>query len=320
MRKIFVLLILLLIPAVLAACGEDKPAAAPEETSATGAVTTLPETDPSTEPQTSELTAAPTSDITSQHTSAEQTQPRTAAPTVTSAPAASVTQAASITSTAAPKLPSTKAEILAKYSAVMDKAKAEKIAFKKVQYQEVPQDKREASGAVTGILGSFIDQLFTGKAKAEKNPAIGAKGGDMNDFPVVNAAKGCYLTDVGLIKSASAKKLANGNTQLKITLKDEKNAQPYWSAKKGDSVGGVFDLARKEDFDETLASLPINDPYYDITYYDCTAVLEYDARGAFVRLEQTTYGLADAGFKTLLFGTPNTLKFVVVDITIITTQ
>ncbi|MDR3314057.1 MAG: hypothetical protein LBS96_06325 [Oscillospiraceae bacterium] len=216
---------------------------------------------------------------------------------------------------AAAKTP-TNADYLALYTEIMNTAKREKIAFKKVQYQEAPKEKRNANGRAVKILEPFLGVMFTSKDKAEKNPVIAPAGGSMEDFPVVQSEKGCYLTDASWVKSAGIKTLANGNTQLTLVLKDEKNAEPYWWTKRGNSLGGVFDFARKQDFDDALASMPIQNPQYDLNYYDCTAILEYNRANKFVRLEQYTHGLAVASFTVL--GGRNELQFVVDDTTVIT--
>ncbi|MDR1733801.1 MAG: hypothetical protein LBR73_02855 [Oscillospiraceae bacterium] len=209
-----------------------------------------------------------------------------------------------------------KAQVLANYTEVMNAAKANKPAYCKIQYQSVPKAQRKADGFATTILEPFIDILFVTKAQAEKKPIVREAGSDMVDFPCVNAEKGCYVTDTKLLKSAKAEETASG-IRLTLVFKSETNAEPYYASHKANSIGGVFEFARKADFDEALASMPIQDPQYDITYYDCTAVLDYDpAAGRILRLTQTTYGKAEASFAFL--GGRNTLSFVVVDTTEIT--
>jgi TolA-binding protein len=226
--------------------------------------------------------------------------------TQTSTTQETTTQTPATTKTA---LPQTNAQILAQYTEVMNRAKREKIRFTKVQYQDAPKAQREADGAAVKILEPFLGVLFTSEKDARKSPYV---GNDPAEFPVVQSEKGCYITDVNIIKSAKAEQLPGGNIRLTIVLKDQQNAQPYWAAHEANGIGGMFDLARKEDFDEALAGMPISDPQYNLTYYDCTAVLEYNpASGLPVNLYQTTYARAEASFAFL--GGRNSLRFVVVD-------
>jgi hypothetical protein len=279
MKKVALLLALGLL--LLSACGAPEPVIAP-----TAATTAQSTTVTAIAPTTAPITAVTTTQI----TTTEQT---------------SATQI----DTTKPALPESKSEILAQYTDVMNRAKREKIRFTKVQYQDAPKAQREADGAAVKILEPFLGVLFTSEKDARKNPY---SGNDPAEFPVVQSEQGCYITDVNLIKSAKAEQLPGGNIRLTIVLRDQQNAQPYWAAHEGNGIGGMFDLARKEDFDEALASMPISDPQYNLTYYDCTAVLEYNpASGLPLNLNQTTYARAQASFAFL--GGRNSLRFVVVD-------
>jgi hypothetical protein len=244
--------------------------------------------------------AAQTAQAATQITQTEQAESNTAAATSAQTAVTTVTES---------DLPQGKVAILEKYTAVMNKAKRERPSFSKIQYQDAPKTLREADGLATKILEPFIGLLFTAEKDARKNPY---NGNDPDEFPVVKSAKGCYITDARRVKSATAQRLPNGLVRLTIILIDQENAQPYWAAGEANGIGGMFDLARKEDFDAALQSMPIENPQYALHYYDCTAALEYDAENErAVRLDQTTYARAIASFSFL--GKNNELRFVVVD-------
>mgnify|MGYP000482468389 CR=1 FL=1 len=105
-----------------------------------------------------------------------------------------------------------KAEILALYTTVMNKAKAGKPGFKKVEYQEITK-KEFDSNAVNWVLDQ-AGNYMTSPEKANANPAINQKGGDMTWFPVYNGSAGCLIAQGDAdkaIQSASCTKLDNGN-------------------------------------------------------------------------------------------------------------
>ncbi|MDR1408700.1 MAG: hypothetical protein LBJ12_00170 [Oscillospiraceae bacterium] len=311
MKKITAIALLFVLIFSPAACGKAVDTTA----DATAASDTVSQTQSELPSETLRPALGTAQEETTPKPSRQETQ--ATKPAVTTTPASAATTLAP-TTVPKPALPNTKAEILAQYTKIMNQAKAEKPAFTKIQYQDLPKDKRHADGLATSVLSQFIDQMFTSEKDARNNPTTHAKGNDMQDFPVVQSEKGCCLTDANLIKSATLTQ--NGGTRkIRIVLKDEKNAGPYWATKKGDSIGGIFDLARKEDLDDALKSIPvIREPQYSLTYYDCTAELEYDtATGHIISLKQTTHALADASFKMF---SKNTLDFVVDDYTIITVR
>jgi len=198
--------------------------------------------------------------------------------------------------------PSGKAEILALYTEVMNKAKEDKPAYKKYEYQEVPGDElnrviKRGKGAVSAAL-AVANTLMTSESKAKASPEVSAKGSDMRWFPVYNNARGCLVTDTGAIKSASCEKLANGNYKITITLYEEQDPEPAGSASVAPSnTGGMFYPLSKADIDATIESLPgVTVDYYGFFMHDCTAVLEFDpATKHIVYLDQTMTARVEMG-------------------------
>lgn len=198
------------------------------------------------------------------------------------------------------KLPETTEEILAAYAAVMNQAKTDKPGFNKVEYQVLPDD--AASRNITqgktllNLVLPLAENFMTTEEKATANPEVREKGGDMRWFPVYKSPKGCILTDVNAIKSASAKQLPNGNYQLTIILKSEKNPEPVadGSSTSPSNTGAMFSPLSKNDIDKELngdfVSAVVKNIKYELTYHDCKAVLTYDPKTNHVTgLEQYSY-------------------------------
>ncbi|MEE1503122.1 MAG: hypothetical protein UGF89_02615, partial [Acutalibacteraceae bacterium] len=190
-------------------------------------------------------------------------------------------------------------EVLEIYTTLMNKAKKDKPGYKKVEYQELPDDEQnrvitEGSGLIGTLLG-LVDKLdlMTSEADATANPEIVEKGGDMRWFPVYKCEKGCYLTDVSAIESTSYEDLGNGKAIITIELKDEQNPEPMaeGATTSPSKVGAMFSPLSKKDIDNTLnggvVSAVVRDITYSLTYHDCKAIVEYDTKtNEIIKLEQ----------------------------------
>ncbi len=198
------------------------------------------------------------------------------------------------------KLPETTEEILAAYTAVMNQAKADKPSFNKYEYQQLPDD--EASRKVTqgktlvNTVLPLAEHFMTTEEDAKAEPEFREKGGDMRWFPVYKSPKGCILTDASAIKSASAKQLPNGNYQLTIVLKSEKNPEPCadGASTSPSKTGAMFSPLSKADIDKELngdfVSAVAKNIVYNLTYHDCKAVLTYNPKtNQVIELEQLSY-------------------------------
>jgi len=209
-------------------------------------------------------------------------------------------------------MPKTNAQILAAYTAVMNKAKTDKPAFKKYEYQELPDGAqyRNISGgsAVIDPLLSLVNSNFlTTESKAQANPGVYAKGGDMNAFPVKNATKGCLLTDVSAIKSASCVKLSDGNYKLTITLNNEQNPAHYRTGSTAPSkTGSIFVPLDKGDVDPQLSSgivkAVVSKAQYSMEYYNCMVTLVYNPiNQRVISVDQILYNKLTMSGTVLLF-------------------
>lgn len=194
----------------------------------------------------------------------------------------------------------TDAEVLEIYTTLMNKAKADKPGYKKVEYQELPGDAQnrqisKGEGLVGTLLTLVTDtlDLLTTKEQAEADPEIVEKGGDMRWFPVYKCEKGCYLTDVNAIESTKYEDLGNGKARITIVLKDESNPEPMaeGASSSPSYTGAMFSPLSKADIDNTInggvVQAVIKNVTYSLVYHDCKAVVEYDTNtNQIIRLEQ----------------------------------
>lgn len=194
---------------------------------------------------------------------------------------------AAATTQAANKKPATAAEILAAYTAVMNQAKKDKPAFKKIEYQTLPDDAasrqiRKGEGLLSIIL-NVASNFMTTEADAKANPGVFEKGNDMNAFPLLHTDYGCLLTDTSFIKSAKCEELANGNYKITIITREEENPEPIaaGASKSPSKTGEIFAPLSRKDIDNTITGNSIvttvaRDLKYNLTYHDCKAVVVYN--------------------------------------------
>ncbi len=179
--------------------------------------------------------------------------------------------------------PTTTAEILAAYTDVMNHAKTVKPGYNKQEYQSLPKEDQEMEGGLISLLLPLAENFMTLKDDAEVEDR--KVGGDMKWFPVAKASKGCLLTNASVIKSAKCDELSNGNYKITIILKDEKNPEPYkeGQAKATSNTGNMFQPLSRVEIDDTIindktVSRVVKNVKYDLRYFDCTAVLEYNPK------------------------------------------
>lgn len=181
----------------------------------------------------------------------------------------------------------TKADIVNIYATVMNKAKADKPGFTKIEYQELPEDAAnrvisEDSDTVTKedmdkLLGFFVDLgVFVPKETAEAEPYVHQKGdADMSLFPVFNREKGSYLTDPNGIDTYTYTVLPNGNVKMSFVLVSEDNPEPIAenSNVSPSYTGAVFAPMSKERIDGTvyhpIVTVFAKNIKYSLRYHDC---------------------------------------------------
>ncbi|MBO5064596.1 MAG: hypothetical protein J6D06_00580 [Clostridia bacterium] len=199
----------------------------------------------------------------------------------------------------------TKADIVNIYATLMNKAKADKPGFTKVEYQELPGDpaNRVVSQGEEHVTAEYIEKLFgfiedlgvfVPKEKAEAEPYIHEKGDDdMSKFPVFSREKGSYLTDPKAIDKYTYTKLSNGNIKMTFVLVPENNPEPIGENTNvaPSYTGAVFSPMSKEQIDGTvyhpIVTIFAKDIQYSLRYHDCSVVVEFNPNTMqIVNLEQ----------------------------------
>lgn len=188
----------------------------------------------------------------------------------------------------------TKADIVNIYATLMNKAKADKPGFTKVEYQELPGDpaNRVVSQGEEHVTAEYIEKLFgfiedlgvfVPKEKAEADPYIHEKGDeDMSKFPVFSREKGSYLTDPKGIEKYTYTKLSNGNIKMSFVLVPENNPEPIGENTNvaPSYTGAVFSPMSKQQIDGTVyhpvVTIFAKDIQYSLRYHDCSVVVEFN--------------------------------------------
>ncbi|MEI6577871.1 MAG: Ig-like domain-containing protein [Eubacteriales bacterium] len=205
--------------------------------------------------------------------------------------------------------PTTKAQILAAYTTVMNKAKVAKPAYLKKEFQSLPKADQHMDGWLIKLLLPLANSFMTQEQDVEIETQT--KGNDMVWFPVCKASKGCLLTNVSAIKSATCSVLANGNYVITIILNEEHNPEPY---KKGQikatsNTGNMFYPLARADIDDTIVNdstvnKVVKNVKYDLKYYNCKAILEYNPKtNQVVKLDQYMSVFIDIQDGKVLFST-----------------
>lgn len=183
--------------------------------------------------------------------------------------------------------------ILAKYSELMNDAKAKSIGYTKVEWQEIPEEKAQFEGKVFGKILPLASNFFKTEEDAKAAPEVKEKGASMEWFPIYHNEKGCMLTDASAIENATCTELPDGNVKIVIELKDEYNSEPPVDAPTCDSyVGSMFTPIQFAEVRNTLENdatikFIVKNVDFDLTYYDCTAELTYNPEtNEIVQLDQ----------------------------------
>ena len=235
------------------------------------------------------VTPAPAAD-----TTAAPAADTTAAPAAET-PAADSGESAAPAAEAAPAadtgaLPTDNAGILTLYTKLVDEMKAAKPAYRRIEYQDLPEDHRNLGTVANAVMG-IANGLITTKDKAEADPSIHNQGDDPNNIPIRDNAKGCLLTDASKIKSASCKDNGDGTATLVITLVDEDNPQPVDAGATTSQYhtsamffpmdqAGIDDIVDKFKAVVTMNSLVL-------TYTECTVTCVFDT--ATQKIKTLTY-------------------------------
>ena len=165
-----------------------------------------------------------------------------------------------------------KEEILKKYTEVMDQLKGGVATYDKKEFQTLADD--YDLGTVGNLVLPIAQNLMTSEDEAELQ-----KRDDMEQIPIVRNKKGCLLTDVSKIKSATMTE-SGGKTTIEIVLNDEVSPLP---AEEGatscnSAVGSMFNPLNQKEIDNIVAEFSgvVTMNKFQLTGKDCTATLVFD--------------------------------------------
>ena len=190
-------------------------------------------------------------------------------------------------------LPQGNEAILAKYSELMNDAKAQSVGFKKIEWQAIPEEKAQFEGKAFSKILPIASNFFKTEEDAKANPEFKSKDDGATWLPIYHNQKGCMLTDVNAIESATCTELPDGNVKIVIELKDEDNSEPPVDAPTCDSyIGSMFTPIQFAEIRTTLETDPavkfiVKNVDFDLQYFDCVAELTYNpATNQIVQLDQ----------------------------------
>ncbi len=173
-------------------------------------------------------------------------------------------------------------EIIDQYTLLVNKFKQEKPAYKKKEYQVLPEEYRNF-----GSAGNLIIEIASGYLTSEESceELIRSAGSEdiKWDMPIHNTDVGCVLTDYSAVEWAKCEDVGDGTKKISFALKEEMNCEPT----PADTLvpvsnhGAVMQpLSRKEILDEVeniTSKFPIitlND--FTLGYRDCVFECVYN--------------------------------------------
>ncbi len=178
-------------------------------------------------------------------------------------------------------LSSTK-EIIDKYTLLVDKFKKEKPAYKKKEFQALPEENREFSSAINSILGIAANYMVSEEDCEELIRDAGAEE-ILYDMPIHGTEKGCTLANYDAVEWAKCEDLGDGTYKISFCLKEEKNAEPTLADTlvAPSAHGGVMQPMAisdiKAEVDKVVSKLPgITLNTFDLIYRDCVFSCVYN--------------------------------------------
>ena len=116
-------------------------------------------------------------------------------------------------------------EIVDKYTLLVNKFKQEKPAYKKKEFQSLPEEFRNLGTAGNVVLDIAAGYMVTEEECEELVRAAGSE--DIKwDMPIHNSEVGCLLKDYDAVSWAKCEDLSDGTYKISFSLKEEMNAEP----------------------------------------------------------------------------------------------
>lgn len=173
-------------------------------------------------------------------------------------------------------------EIIDKYTFLVDKFKKEKPAYKKKEYQSLPEEYRNFSTAVNSVLGLAANYMVS---EEECEELVRDKGSEdiLNDMPIHGTEKGCALTDYDAVDWAKCEDLGDGTYKISFSLKEEYNAEPTPAdtlipvSAHGAVMQPMAISDIKAELDNIVSKIPgITLNGFDLIYRDCVFSCVYN--------------------------------------------
>jgi hypothetical protein len=116
-------------------------------------------------------------------------------------------------------------EIIEQYTLLVNKFKQEKPAYKKKEFQSLPEEFRNL-----GTAGNLILEIASGYITSEEEceELVRAAGGEdiKWDMPIHNSDVGCLLTNYDAVEWAKCEDVGDGTKKISFSLKEEMNCEP----------------------------------------------------------------------------------------------
>lgn len=205
--------------------------------------------------------------------------------------------------------PQTTQEIIDKYTLLADKFKQQKPAYKRKEFQSLPEEYQKFGDAVNLILG-LVSGYMVSEEDAEVIERPAGAPEILNDMPIHGSEKGCTLTNYDAVSWAKCDDLGDGTYKLSFSLKEEYNAEPTPAdtliapSAHGAVMQPIPFADIKKEIDKVASKLPgINLNRLDLIYRDCDFSCVYDPKTDEV-LSITHYIVIDIEADVTLFGKP----------------
>lgn len=151
--------------------------------------------------------------------------PATTAPSVIESASEAVQNVADSVETAVTGNPTGNKEVIEQYTLLVNKFKQERPAYKKKEYQALPEEFRNLGKAGNIVLNIAAGYMTTEDECEELVRAAGAEEIRW-DMPIHDSDVGCLLTDYDAVEWAKCEDVGDGTKKISFSLKEEMNAEP----------------------------------------------------------------------------------------------
>lgn len=179
-------------------------------------------------------------------------------------------------------IPSTTEEIIDKYVFLVNKVKADQPAYKKKEFQSLPEEYRNL-GSVANLILDLAAGYMTTEEECEEIVREKGAGTINNEMPIYGSDKGSVLTDYDAVAWAKCEPLGDGTYEITFSLKEEKNCEPTPAETlvPSSAHGAVMSPLSKKDIqvevDKVTGSVPgLTVNSFDLTYRDGVFGCVYD--------------------------------------------